>query len=104
MYAIVRAGGHQEKVSVGDEVTVDRLEGEPGATVTFPAVLLVDGDTVTHDREVLDATSVTGEIIDHIKGEKIIVGKYKNKTGYRRKQGHRQALTRVKVTEIRAGK
>ena len=104
MYAIVRAGGRQEKVAVGDVLEVDRLQGEAGASVQFPALLLVDGDTVTSDATALAGVTVTGEIVAATKGPKITILKYKNKTGYRRRQGHRQDLTAVKVTDITAGK
>ena len=100
MYAIVRAGGRQEKVAVGDVLEVDRLQGEAGASVQFPALLLVDGDTVTSDATALAGVTVTGEIVAATKGPKITILKYKNKTGYRKKQGHRQKLTVVKVTGI----
>lgn len=104
MYAIVRAGGRQEKVAVGDVVVMDRVAGEPGATIALPAVLLVDEGVVTSDPTVLAKASVTAEIVDHHRGPKIDILKYKNKTGYRRRQGHRQELTAVKVTGITAGK
>lgn len=104
MYAIVRAGGRQEKVAVGDVVVMDRVAGEPGATIALPAVLVVDGTAVTTDPAVLAKTKVTAEIVDHRRGPKIDILKYKNKTGYRRRQGHRQELTAVKVTGISAGK
>ena len=104
MYAIVRAGGRQEKVAVGDVLEVDRLQGEAGASVQFPALLLVDGDTVTSDATALAGVTVTGEIVAATKGPKITILKYKNKTGYRKKQGHRQKLTVVKVTGIETGK
>lgn len=103
MYAIVRAGGRQEKVTVGDVVVMDRVVGEPGASVALAALLLVDGTAVTSDPAVLASTSVTAEIIDHRRGPKIDILKYKNKTGYRRRQGHRQELTAVKVTGITPG-
>ena len=104
MYAIVRAGGRQEKVAVGDLVVMDRVVGEPGSSVSLPAVLVVDGGTVTSDPAALAKVSVTAEIVDHRRGPKIDILKYKNKTGYRRRQGHRQELTAVKVTGISAGK
>ena len=104
MYAIVRAGGRQEKVAVGDLIEQNRVEGEPGSTVSLPAVLLVDGENVTHERRVLDKTEVTAEIVEHTLGDKVEIGKYKNKTGYRKRQGHRQQLTVLKVTAIKAGK
>ena len=104
MYAIVRAGGRQEKVAVGDVVVMDRVEGAPGASVTLPAVLVVDGSAVTSDSSALAKVKVSAEIIDHRRGPKIDILKYKNKTGYRRRQGHRQELTAVKVTGISTGK
>ena len=104
MYAIVRAGGRQEKVAVGDVVVLDRVAGEPGSAVTLPALLLVDGATVTSDAAALAKASVTAEIVDHKRGPKIDILKYKNKTGYRRRQGHRSELTTVKVTGISSGK
>ncbi len=104
MYAIVRAGGRQEKVAVGDVVVMDRQVGELGASIALPALLLVDGAAVTSDPAVLAKVSVTAEIVDHHRGPKIDILKYKNKTGYRRRQGHRQELTAVKVTGITPGK
>ena len=100
MYAIVRAGGRQEKVAVGDVVVVDRLEGQPGASVQLPALLLVDGENVTSDAKALAGVTVTAEIVAATKGPKIDILKYKNKTGYRKRQGHRQKLTQIRVTGI----
>ena len=102
MFAIVRAGGHQHKVAVGDTLTVDRLSAGPGESVTLPAVLLVDGSTVTSDAAALAKASVTAEVVEHGKGPKIIIHKFRNKTGYHKRQGHRQRLTQVKVTGISA--
>jgi large subunit ribosomal protein L21 len=104
VYAIVRAGGRQEKVAVGDVVVMDRQAGEPGGSVALPVLLLVDGAAVTSDPSVLAQATVTAEIVDHHRGPKIDILKYKNKTGYRRRQGHRQELTAVKVTDITPGK
>lgn len=103
MFAIVRAGGHQEKVAVGDVISVDRIDGEPGTTVSLPALLIVDGDSVTHDADTLSKTAVTAEIVDHNRGPKIDILHYRNKTGYRRRQGHRQELTTLRVTGIGSG-
>ena len=100
MYAIVRAGGRQEKVAVGDVLNVDRLDGEPGSTVKLTPVLLVDGSTVTSDADALAKVSVTAEIVEATKGPKITIMKFKNKTGDRKRQGHRAQLTRIKVTGI----
>jgi large subunit ribosomal protein L21 len=104
VYAIVRAGGHQHKVAVGDTITVDRLSSGPGETVTLPALLLVDGEAVTTDAAALATASVTAEVVDHGKGPKIVIHKFRNKTGYHKRQGHRQQLTTLKVTGIDAGK
>ncbi|WP_182114209.1 MULTISPECIES: 50S ribosomal protein L21 [unclassified Actinotalea] len=101
VYAIVKAGGRQEKVAVGDVVVVDRLKGDAGSTVQLPALLLVDGEKVTSDAASLADVTVTAEIVRDEKGPKIDILKYKNKTGYRKRQGHRQRLTRLKVTGIK---
>jgi len=100
VYAIVKAGGRQEKVSVGDVLVVDRLAADAGSTVQLPAVLLVDGDKVTSDAKALAKVKVTAEVVRDEKGPKIVIQKFKNKTGYRKRQGHRQQLTRLKVTSI----
>lgn len=101
VYAIVKAGGRQEKVSVGDIVVMDRISGEPGDSIDMTPVLLVDGDTVTSDADALAKVKVTAEIVRDERGKKIHVFKYKNKSRYNRTQGHRQDLTRVKITGIK---
>jgi large subunit ribosomal protein L21 len=103
VYAIVRAGGRQEKVAVGDVLEIDRVQAEPGAVVELPVLLLVDGDDVTTDRSVLAKATVTAEVVGGTKGPKIDILKYKNKTGYRTRQGHRQKHTQVRVTGIETG-
>ena len=100
MYAIVRCGGRQEKASVDDVLTVDKLVGEVGSTVTFPAVLVVDDSKVITDRAELGGYEVTAEILGPASGPKLTMIHYKNKTGYRRRQGHRQKYTQVKITGI----
>lgn len=100
MYAIVRAGGRQEKVSIGDVVTMDRVAAEAGSTVELKPVLLVDGQDITHAGDKLAQAKVTAEVLSHGRGPKIRILRYKNKTGYRRRQGHRQELTQVKITGI----
>jgi large subunit ribosomal protein L21 len=101
MYAIVKAGGHQEKVEVGDEITVNRLGAKKGETVEFPVALLVDGAKVTTAAKDLAKVSAKAEVVDDdAKGEKIRIQKFKNKTGVARRQGHRQKLTTVKITAI----
>jgi large subunit ribosomal protein L21 len=100
MYAIVKTGGKQYKVAVGDVVDVEKIEGELGTEVTLPAVLLVDGTEVTSDAGALAQVAVTGKLLEQTKGPKIRIHKFKNKTGYHKRQGHRQKLTRVEVTGI----
>ena len=100
MYAIGRSGGRQHKVAVGDVVEIDKVDDEVGSSLKLQPLLLVDGDTVTSDRGALDKASVTAEVLDESKGPKIRIVRYKNKTGYRRRVGHRQRYTRVKVTGI----
>ena len=107
VYAIVRAGGRQEKVSVGDTIVINRVAGEIDAvarlachTVDLAPVLLVDGDTVTSAQNELAKVKVTAEKVEDLRGEKIRILRYKNKTGYKKRQGHRQELTRLKITGI----
>jgi len=104
MYAIVKTGGKQYKVAEGDVIEVEKLAGEPGDAVSLPAVLVVDGDQLVTDAAALARVSVSGELVAHIKGPKIRIHKFKNKTGYHKRQGHRQPLTQVKVTGISTGK
>ena len=104
MYAVVKAGGKQHKVAVGDLVEVNRLDGEAGDAVSLPALLVVDGRTVTSETSALAKIAVTGEIVGHHKGPKIKILKYKNKTRYRKRIGHRQLLTELLVTDIDDGK
>lgn len=104
MYAIVRSGGRQHKVAVGDVLEVDRLDAKAGSSLELTAVLLVDGETVTSDAKALADATVTVEVIAETKGPKIHLLAYKNKTGYKRRQGHRQKHTQVRVTGITTGK
>ena len=101
VYAVVRSGGRQEKVSVGTIVTMDRVKADANGKIHLPAVLLVDGDKVTTDPAALAKVKVTAEVLNDLRGPKIIIQKYKNKTGYKKRQGHRQELTRVQITEIK---
>lgn len=100
VYAIVKAGGRQEKVSVGTIVVVDKMEGEAGDTVELEPIMLVDGEKVTTAADGIKA-KVTAEIVRDDKGPKITIIKYKNKSGYRKRMGHRAKLTRLKVTGIK---
>ncbi|MCR2763773.1 50S ribosomal protein L21 [Microbacterium sp. zg.B48] len=101
VYAVVRAGGRQEKVEVGTIVVLDRQSAKVGDEIKLPAVLFVDGDTVTTDADKLAKVTVTAEVVGEERGPKIVIQKFKNKTGYKKRQGHRQDLTRVKVTGIK---
>mgnify|MGYP006297412391 CR=1 FL=1 len=104
MYAIVRAGGRQEKVAVGDLISLDRVDAKPGDTVTLSTLLVVDGDKVTSNASELAGVTVTAEVVEHNRGPKIEILRYKNKTGYRRRQGHRADLTDVRIVSIGAAK
>ena len=102
MYAIVETGGKQYRVQPGDTIAVERLTGEPGDTLDLGRVLLVGGDggqTHVGAPEVADAV-VRAEVVEHARGEKIIVFRYKSKVRYRRKTGHRQHYTKLVVDEI----
>jgi large subunit ribosomal protein L21 len=101
VYAIVRCGGRQEKVALDDVLTVDKLaDEEAGSSVTFPALLVVDGSTVISDVAELSGYEVTAEVVGPAKGPKINMIHYRNKTGYKRRQGHRQQYTQVRITSI----
>ena len=104
MYAIVRCGGRQEKASVNDVLTIDKLSGEVGESVTLPALLVVDDGKVISDPDELGHYQVTAEIMGQVAGPKINIIHFKNKTGYRRRMGHRQRYTQVKITGISAGR
>jgi large subunit ribosomal protein L21 len=104
MYAIVKTGGKQYRVAEGDVIEIEKLTGAPGDQVSLSAVLLVDGDKLVSDAAALAKVAVTGELVAHTKGPKIRIHKFKNKTGYHKRQGHRQPLTQVKVTGISTGK
>lgn len=102
MYAIVRSGGRQHKVAVGDVLEIDKVTDEVGSSVQLQPLLVVDGDAVTSEAAALGKVQVTAEVLAETKGPKIRIFKYKNKTGYSRRQGHRQRYTQVKVTDIKA--
>ena len=97
MYAIVKTGGKQYKVAVGDVVDVELLDGD---SVDLQPVLVVDGSTVLSSADDLAKVSITGSILGETKGPKIKILKYKNKTGYRKRQGHRQRYSQVEITGI----
>ncbi len=98
VYAVLRAGSKQQKVAVGDVIEIDKIETGVGESLTLPVVMVVDGDKVTSTG--LDKAGVTVEVLGATKGPKIVIQKFKNKTGYKKRQGHRQKYTQVKVTDI----
>jgi large subunit ribosomal protein L21 len=100
VYAIVRCGGRQEKVALDDVVTVDKLAGQAGESITLTALLVVDGDRVISDPAEVGRYQVTADIVGDAAGPKINMIQYKNKTGYRRRLGHRQKYTQVRITGI----
>lgn len=103
-YAIIRTGGKQFRVEPGQTLRVPSLLGEAGTQVTFSDVLLgSDGNNVRTGIPSLDGASVTGEIVRHGLGEKIVVFKFKRRKNYSRKQGHRQGFTEVKINDINLG-
>ena len=101
MYAIVEIGGKQFKVAEGDRLYVPRLKDDVGADVTFDRVLLVSGDDgVTVGAPTVGGASVSAEVLDHVKGDKVIVFKKKRRKGYRVKNGHRQPYTQIKIADL----
>ena len=102
MYAVVSTGGKQLKVAEGDIVTVEKLDAQVGETVTLDVLFLSDGDTSIVDPAGLDKVKVTAEVVEHVLGEKVLIFKFKKRKGYKRTQGHRQVLTRIKVTGVGA--
>jgi large subunit ribosomal protein L21 len=104
MYAVVTSGGKQYRVEAGSELVVERLTEDAGATITFDRVLLVgDGEAVTVGTPTVAGASVSGTVLGEVLGPKLIVFKFKQKATYRRKNGHRQHLTRVRIDEISSG-
>ncbi|MBS7229016.1 MAG: 50S ribosomal protein L21 [Christensenellales bacterium] len=100
MYAIIRTGGKQYNVSVGDEVLVEKLNAEVGEEVSFEVLMLADDSGIKIGTPVVEGVSAKAEVVEHGKGKKVIVFKYKPKKNYRKKQGHRQPYTMVKIKAI----
>ncbi len=101
MYAIIATGGKQYKVSEGDIIKVEKLAAEAGETVTFDDVVAISGDSLLVGADV-KASSVSATVMEQGRGKKVIVYKYKRKSGYHKKNGHRQAYTQVKIDKINA--
>lgn len=102
MYAIVSTGGKQYKVATDDVITVEKLEGEVGSKVELPVLFLNDGKKIVTDPAKLAKAKVTAEILDQFKGEKQLVFKFHKRKRYRRLNGHRQQLTKLKITKVQA--
>jgi len=101
MYAVIQTGGKQYRVSQGDLVTVEKLEGSAGDSVELPSVLLVgEGNQVSVGRPWLERARVVGTIVRQTRGPKVLIFKYKRRKGYQKRQGHRQDQTILRVTEI----
>lgn len=101
MFAIVQTGGKQYKVSVGDELNVEKLERKVGDKIKLDVLMLADGETVKAGSPVINDAVCEAEIVEHGKGDKIIVFKYKAKKNERKKQGHRQPYTKIRITAIK---
>ena len=101
MYAIIRAGGKQAKVQSGDVIDIERVKNDDSELTFAPLLVVDDEDPAVSDKDVLGKASVTAKVLGETAGPKIDIFKYKNKTGYRRRQGHRQKYTRIEITEIK---
>jgi large subunit ribosomal protein L21 len=104
MYAIVEIAGLQYKVEQDQQLYVNRLQGDAGVEVSFDRVLLTDNGTVQVGAPVIDGVSVVAKIVEHVKGDKVIVFKKKRRKGYKKKNGHRQQFTKIEILSIGGGK
>ena len=104
MYAIVKTGGKQYKVAVGDKLNIEKLDAEVGATVELPVICFVDGSTVEADPAKAAAKKVTAEVVEQFKGPKQLVFKFKKRKNYKKLRGHRQQLTRVQIESVGSAK
>jgi large subunit ribosomal protein L21 len=100
MYAIIRAGGKQAKVQSGDVIEIERVKGDAEEMSFSPLLIVDDTGNAVSDRDLLAKASVTAKVLGESQGQKIDIFKYKNKTGYRRRQGHRQKYTQIEITDI----
>ena len=101
MYAIIEAGGKQYKVSVGDSIQIEKIERAVGDKVSYKPLLVADGDKIKSGTTYVEGVNVNAEVVEHGKGDKIVVFKYKAKKNERKKQGHRQPYTTIKIVEIK---
>ena len=104
MYAIFETGGKQYKAEKGDIVFVEKLNSEPGKLVSFDALMVADGDDIKIGTPTVKGVKVRAKVIEHGKEKKVVVFKYKPKRDYRKKQGHRQPFTKIKITSIATAK
>lgn len=103
MYAVIQTGGKQYRVQPGETVMVEKLPGSLGDTIEFSDVLMLSGDdNVTVGRPLIEGAKVTGEIVEHGRGKKLVVYKFKRRKDYRRRNGHRQDFTVVKINDVMA--
>lgn len=100
MYAIIATGGKQYRVSEGDVIYIEKIDAQVDSTVSFDVLLMGNDDDVKIGTPVVEGVKVEGKVVGQIRGEKIVVYKYKSKKNYRRKQGHRQPYTKVEITKI----
>ena len=100
MYAIIQTGGKQYKVEVGDQIQVEKLEAEANAEVSFETLLVADDSGVKVGKPILEGVVVRGKVLEHGKGKKVVVFKYKPKKNFRKKNGHRQPYTKVEILSI----
>ena len=103
LYAIIKTGGKQYKVAEGNEIIIEKLDAKEGSSVTFEEVLAVgEAEEIKFGRPLIEGAKVTGSVVKNGKGPKLRIFKYKHKTNYRRRQGHRQPFTKVKIEKIEA--
>lgn len=101
MNAIIVTGGKQYKVAEGDVLSIEKLDAEVGAEVSFDALMVVDGAEVKVGKPVVEGASVVAKVVEHGKGPKVIIFKMKPKKDYRKKQGHRQPFTKVEILSVK---
>lgn len=101
MHAVIETGGKQYRVTVGDQIEIEKLENKAGDKVTFPVLLIEDGENIKLGKPKLDGVQVTGEVLDQTRGPKLIAYTYRKRKSSERKVGHRQPLTIIKITDIK---
>lgn len=101
MYAIIKTGGKQYKVAPGDVLTVEKIDAEVGTEVRFDALMTVDGDAVVVGKPVVEGSDVVAKVVEHGKGDKVVVFKHKPKKDYKKTQGHRQPYTKIEIVTVK---